>query len=182
MSVSLLLSHFHYVLESAEALRLVEPPRALVVAVYLKLHALHCSTGGLRSDPVHQQTPDSLPAVRVGHCHLVDHERAARVAERILLSDPFAHQRVPDANALDAGHDHLSTSARHEQTLGFQGRRPVERLEPIREPMSVLLMHLPEKIDDLVRIIARVNRDTLNSGHYRLDSMMSWKRAKPCAS
>ena len=46
----------------------------------------------------------------------------------------------------------------------------------------MLLMYLPEEIDDLIRIVARMNRDTLTSVHYTLDSMMSWNRPKPCAS
>ena len=60
MSISLLLSQFHYVLESAEALRLVEPSGAVVVAVHSQLHALRSSPIGLDSDPSNLRLPDMV--------------------------------------------------------------------------------------------------------------------------
>lgn len=39
----------------------------------------------------------------------------------------------------------------------------------------------PDFADDLV-VVYLVLPNTLNSGDYKLDSMMSWKRTKPCAS
>ena len=148
----------YYVLKAEEAQRLVEPPSAVVVA----MDSIPWRLGSGRSP-----APRRSGVRRRCRCTR-SAPRGALLGGRPRIgpgsSTGFRSPACGVCWTLLSDRPRASGVARKEDALALQRRRPVERLEPLRTPLAMLFVHLPEQLDDLRGITRGLDASHFSTG------------------